>query len=197
MTAPIVEPGDFACVPIAGGVGLGIEVGQWLLALADGWPRTRVRAMRPYDHAEIYIGEADDAAPHGYTVGAYPGGARKVPLPCPPAELPGSIWSSGLIPLTATQRAGIVAWAVAHIGTPYSFIDYLAIAAHGLHLPVPGLKAYVASTNHMICSQLVDADYAANGVHLFDDGRWPGYVDPLELADLLLTLQAGAEPASV
>lgn len=192
-----VQPGDFTVCPISGDVGRGIEIGQWLLALADGWPRTRVRAMRPYDHAEIYIGQPDADGPHGYTIGAYPGGARKVALPCPPAELPGSIWSSGLIPLTAAQRTAIVAWAIDHIGTPYSFIDYLAIAAHGLHIPVPGLRAYIANTKHMICSQLCDADYAAAGVHLFDDQRWPGYVDPLDLADLLLTLQANAESASV
>ena len=150
--------------------------------------------MRPYDHAEIYIGQPDANAPYGYTVGAYPGGARKIPLPCPPADLPGAVWSSGLIPLTAAQREAVTAWALAHIGTPYSFIDYLAIAAHGLRLPVPGLRAYIQATSHLICSQLVDADYAANGVHLFKDERWPGYVDPLDLADMLLALRAGAEP---
>jgi hypothetical protein len=197
MAASIdVQPGDFCVIPISGGVGFGIEVGQWILALADGWPRAKVRAMRPFDHAEIFIGQPDADGPYGYTIGAYPGGAAKKPLPCPPEQLPGSIWSSGLIDLTAAQRDGIVGWAVDHIGTPYSFIDYVAIAAHGLHLPVPGLRAYIASTRHEICSQLVDSAYLANGVHLYADGRWPGYVDPLDLADLLLTLQAGAGPAS-
>jgi hypothetical protein len=187
-----VLPGDFCCVPIAGSVGFGIEAGQWILAVVDGWPRAAARQMRPYDHAEIYIGMPGKSAPHGYTVGAYPGGARKVALPCPAAELPGAIWSSGLIPLMAAQRAGVTAWATAHIGTPYSFLDYLAIAAHGLHLPIPGLRAYIAGSRHMICSQFADADYAANGVHLFQDGRWPGYVDPLDLADLLLSLSVKA-----
>lgn len=193
-----VQPGDFCIVPISGGVGLGIEVGQWLLALIHGWPRAKVRKMKPYDHAEIYVGMPDADAPHGYVVGAYPGGARKVALPCPPRELPGSLWSSGLIELTPTQRAGITAWAIAHVGTPYSFIDYLAIAAHGLRIPLPGLRAFIAASGHMICSQLTDAAYAANGVHLFADNRWPGDVDPLDLADLLLGLagKPGAEPAS-
>jgi hypothetical protein len=30
----------------------------------------------------------------------------------------------------------------------------------------------------MICSQLVDYCYRQNGVELFHDGRWPGYVTP-------------------
>jgi hypothetical protein len=191
-----VLPGDFAVLPISGDVGRGIEIGQWLLAVIHGWPRAKVRKMRPFDHAEIYVGQPDADGPHGYTIGAYPGGARKVPLPCPPAELPGSLWSSGLIDLTAAQREAITGWAIAHIGTPYSFIDYVAIAAHGLHLPVPGLRAYIRSSRHMICSQMVDADYTANGVHLYSDGRWSGYVDPLMLADLLLRLQASADPAT-
>lgn len=195
-----VQPGDFACVPISGGIGLGIEIGQWLLALAHGWPRTRARKMRPYDHAEIYIGEADANALYGYTISAYPGNDKpgrsgRRALPCPPAELPGAIWSSSLIPLTPAQRDGIVAWAQAHARVPYSFLGYLAIAAHALRLPIPGLRAYIARHAHLLCSQFCDADYAANGVHLFTDQRWPGYVDPLMLADLLLTLQAGAEPA--
>lgn len=204
MPSETVEPGDFAIVPIAGNVGAGIEFGQWLLALLHGWPRAKVRQMRPYDHAEIYIGQPDEDGPHGYTIGAYPGNDKpghsgRRALPCPPEQLPGALWSSGLIPLTQPQRDGIVAWAVAHEHTPYSVIGYLAIAAHGLRLPVPGLRDYISSHGHMLCSQLVDADYAANGVHLYDDGRWPGYVDPLMLADLLLGLRAGAsgsEPAS-
>lgn len=197
MPAPAREvlPGDFCIVPIPGGAGLGIEAGQWLLALLRGWPRARVRRMRPYDHAEIYIGQPDAEGPHGYTIGAYPGNDKpgrsgRRALPCPPAELPGALWSSGLIPLTPAQRDGIVAWAQAHARVPYSLIGYLAIAAHGLRIPLPGLREYIAGTGHMLCSQFTDADYAANGVHLFEDGRWPGFVDPLDLADLLLALAA-------
>jgi len=200
MTSIDVQPGDFCCCPIAGDVGLGIEIGQWILALAHGWPRAKIRAMRPYDHAEIFVGQPDADAPYGYTISAYPGNDKpgrsgRRALPCPPAELPNSIWSSGLIELTPAQRDGIVAWAEAHARVPYSFLDYVAIAAHALRLPIPGLRTYISRLNHLLCSQFCDADYAANGVHLWDDQRWPGYVDPLDLADLLLTLQAAAKPA--
>lgn len=172
------RPGDFCCVPISGEIGFGVEIGQWL-------DRDR---FQPYDHAEFYVGMPDAAGAHGYTIGAYPGGARRLPLPCPAAQLPGSLWSSGLIEPTAAQRAGIVAWAHAHVGTPYSFLDYLALTLHGLRVPAPGLRAYIASTAHEICSQLIDSGEAANGVRLFRDGRWPGYVKPGDLAMLLQSL---------
>ncbi len=64
----------------------------------------------------------------------------------------------------------------------YSFLDYLALAAHRYRLPVPGLRTYIKSTGHLICSQLVDACYQAAGVQLFDDHRWNGYVTPSDLA---------------
>jgi hypothetical protein len=37
------------------------------------------------------------------------------------------------------------------------------------------------STKHMICSQLADETALRGGWHLFDDGRWPGYVPPCDL----------------
>ena len=68
---------------------------------------------------------------------------------------------------------------------PYSWADYGALALHTLRIPAPGLKAYIAAGGHQICSQYTDAAYAANGVRLFDDGRWPGYCTPGDLADML------------
>jgi hypothetical protein len=169
------QPGDFVCVPISGPVGIGITIGQWL----DG------DRFQFYDHTEIYTGQADEAGPHGYTVSMYPGGHGKRALPCPPAQLPGSLWSSGLIELTPAQRAGIVAWALAHQDVSYSFMDYGALLLHALHIPFPGLRSYIKSTGHMICSWFVTADFMANGVQLFDDTRWEGYVKPGDLARLL------------
>jgi hypothetical protein len=169
------EPGDFCCLPISGGIGLGITIGQWL----DG------DRLQPYDHAEIYVGQADEHGPYGYTIGAYPSGAARLPLLCPPEQLPGSLWSSGIIELPRAQRDEIVLWATEHLGTPYSFLDYAAIALHGVHIDPPGLQDYIRSTHHLICSQLVDLAYSRSGVHLFDDGRWEGYVKPGDLAMLL------------
>jgi len=95
-------------------------------------------------------------------------------------------WSTGRIGMTGQQRVDVAMIGREFEHVPYSFLDYAAIAAHRLH--VPGailLRRYVRSTKHLICSQLVDAAYARAGVHLFDDGRWPGYVTPSELAGLL------------
>lgn len=157
---------------------MGITIGQYL----DG------DRFQFYDHTEIYVGRADAAGPFGYTVSTYPNGQGKKALPCQPAALPGSLWSSGLIDLTGTQRTGITGWALAHQDVGYSFIDYGALVLHAMHLNAGWLRGYIDSTRHMICSQYTDAAYAANGVHLFDDGRWPGYVKPGDLARLLQAL---------
>lgn len=179
------QPGDFVCVPVHGAVGLGIEVGEFLAAKLQRQPAE----LKPYDHAEVYVGQPDKAGPHGYTYSAYPrkaGETGKRPLACPPQELPGSLWSSGLYDPTDAQRSKIVAWCEAHPEVRYAFADYAEIAAHALRIPVPGLKDAIEDDKSFICSQYVDASWAASGVHLFNDGRWPGYVTPWDLAALLL-----------
>ena len=117
-------PGDFCCVPISGGVNgialsLGITLGQYL----DG------DRFQFYDHAEVFIGQPDDAGPHGYTMSAYPDGRGLRALPCPPQQVPGSLWSSGIIDLNAAQRYGITQWCLAHAEVKYSFLDYAALTA--------------------------------------------------------------------
>lgn len=169
------RPGDFCCVPVCGVAGLGISVGQFLDG--DRWS--------DYRHTEVFVGQADQAGPHGYTVSTYPDGPGKVALPCQPAKLPGSLWSSGLIELTGEQRVAITAWALENQRTGYSVLDYAALALHRLGMSDPGLRRYIASTGHQICSQFVDTAYAENDVHLFEDGRWAGFVTPADLAQLL------------
>ena len=97
-------------------------------------------------------------------------------------------WSTGIILLNGQQRAKITFSALQYVGTPYSAADYFAMAAKRLHLGplIPGLRNYVQTSKHMICSQLVDRCYLDGGVQLFDDGRWDGYVTPADLANLLL-----------
>jgi cell wall-associated NlpC family hydrolase len=148
-------PGDFACVPIGGTGGRLISLGERLCG----------DAFTEYDHAFIYLGDRQ-------IVQAEPGGAVTAPL----AAHAAAAWSTGKIPLTAAQRELILKAARRYVGTPYSWLDYAAIGMHSLHVRAPGLKAYVAPTRHMICSQLVDQCYADAGVRLFADGRWPGYV---------------------
>lgn len=170
MTAP--QPGDYGLCSIDGPVGRLIELGQGMLG--DGF--------RQWEHAFIVTEAENDTHPGQVeAIAAFPGGAARVHYP-----VDGPLYSSGHIPLTDAQRADIVRAAEHYLGTPYSAADYLAIAAHHWHLPGSVLlKDYVASSNHMICSQLVDRCYLDAGIHLFTDGRWPGYVVPLDLADLL------------
>ena len=177
MEKVTVQVGDFCCVPISGNVGKLISIGEWL----DG------SGFTDYDHAEIFVGMANvHEAPYGYTFGAYPGGASLVPLPCPPEALPGALWSTGHFGLDAAISYEIVQECLKLKGVPYSALDYFALVAHRLHMPGKALKNYIASTDHMICSQLVDYVYMLCGIHLFTDGRWPGYVTPADLAKLIL-----------
>jgi len=160
-------PGDFAVVRMGGRTGRLIRIGQWLNG--DGFA--------DYEHAFVYVGDAQ-------LVEAQPGGAELRPLSVYDGRP--MLWSTGRFDLTAEQRTRIVDAARHYIGVRYSFADYLALAAARFHLPVGRpLRRFVADTRHMICSQLVDQCYQDAGVHLFDDGRWPGYVTPADLANLL------------
>jgi len=183
LAAP--QPGDFCCVPIAGRVGLGIEIAQFLAG----------DKFQPYEHAQVFVGQADAGGPHGYTVSAYPDRRGRRPLPCEPAELPGSLWSSGILPLTDAQRQGIIAWCMRHTQVTYSFLDYLALELHTLRIPAPGLRDYIETSAHLICSQYTDMAWGrGGGVQLFDDGRWAGYVKP---GDLAMLLQAKMPPSQL
>lgn len=169
-------------------MGLGIEVGEYL---AESLEHVRGAKLQPYDHAEVYAGQPDEHGPHGYTYSAYPdngtnGKTGKRPLPCPAAELPGSIWSSGIISLTPLQRAGIIGWCEAHPCVSYSWPDYGAIGLRALGVKAGWLQEFIKSTASMICSYYTDAAFnQGGGVHLFRDQRWEGYVTPGDLAVLL------------
>lgn len=162
------QPGDFGLVSIAGGVGKLIRFGQWLNG--DGF--------HDYEHAFIYIGD-------GKIVEAEPGGACISDL----SEYDGRVilWSTGLIPLTDVQRKGIVETAIQWVGTPYSFLDYLAIGMYRLGITAFGISDRVISSQHMICSQLVAQDYEVHGSPLTE---YPPYlVTPGRLTDYLLSFR--------
>lgn len=92
------------------------------------------------------------------------------------ARLPDDVGRDG-----AFERAAYEATQM--IGTPYGWAQYAAIAALTLRggvvaKPTGMLARYVARSPAMICSQLVDEAYRRAGIHLFADGRPPGYVTP-------------------
>lgn len=176
-----VKPGDFFLVSFDGkNPNIGdpkhwlmhggfIRLGQW--ANGDGFSE--------FEHAGLYVGngkiiEAQNTGTAIADAHRYDGNE--------------TFWSSGIINPTDTQRAAICKAAYGYVGTPYSWPDYAALAAKRLHLGplVPGLKDYVADTKHMICSQVVDQCYQDGRYQLFNDKRWPGYVTPGSLYNLLI-----------
>jgi hypothetical protein len=177
ITAP-PQPGDFLCLPIGGPVGKLVEVGQFLAG----------QKLQPYEHAEIWVDEADAATPGGYTYSAYPDGQCRQPLGAPsPYFEYGSLWSSGLIDLTDAQRTGIVNWCKAHATVGYSALDYFELAAARLRLDLvlPPLRHAIEGSHQLICSQYVALAYLEGaGVNLFN-GVWDGLVMPMQLASLL------------
>lgn len=172
MSTPL--PGDFALTRISGFTGRAIAAGQWLIG--DG---------SPVQHAMIYVGG-------GYVVQAMPGGAEMIRLE--DANEP-VIWSTDIGASTPAQRRvwgmspdkrrAVVREALALVDTPYSFVDYASIGLAAWHIRPAWVRNFVASTSHMICSQLVDEAYKRAGVQLFDDGRLPGDVTPGDLWHLL------------
>lgn len=157
----VARYGDIGLARIKGFVGWAIQIGQWLNGDGSRWT-----------HAFI-VGR------DGVIYQAEPGGASAAPL---------DTYAGRAVfvhpELTSDQRGRVVAAAKDLLGTPYSFLDYLSIALHRFHIRPAFVERYVASTRHMICSQLADTAYARAGVHLFDDGRLSQDVTPGDLARL-------------
>jgi hypothetical protein len=157
------SPGRIGLVSIHGEVGNLIRVGQYLNG--DGFSQ--------WEHAFMDLGD-------GTVIEAEPGGARIRPL----SEYDGIevYWCDAIYAEVPEIKKGIIArMARDYEHVPYSFLDYDALFVHRLHIPVPGLKDYIASSGHLICSQLVDAAYSDAGWYIFTDHRWTGYVTPGDL----------------
>jgi hypothetical protein len=163
------QPGDIGLVTMPGFVGRLIRLGQWLNG--DGFSN--------YQHAYVVVGDYVRGSDHpGETtkiVEAMPGGALLSPL--------SRYDNMGAIYLRCPDglRRSVADAALRFIGTPYSPLDYLSLAARRFHIPAPHLRAYIRSSGHMICSQLADSAALDGGWHLFEDGRWEGDVTPLDL----------------
>lgn len=164
MSEPTV--GAIGLTQIHGGLGVMIRLGQWL---AGG-------GFANYQHAFVCVDVVGDVAT---VVEAEPGGAR-YGVYGPTDRI---LWSDFM--LTDAEQHAVVVAAESYIGTPYSFLDYLALSLHKFHIPAPYLKRYISSTKHQICSQLADQCYQDAGIHLFKDHRWPGYVMPLDLLEVV------------
>lgn len=175
----LVEPGDFAVVRTHDSASRFIQIGEWLAVRAERWGQHVPKLNEDWEHAILYVGgEVDNI------LEAESGGAQFRAFHYAPEDV---LWSSDTpsLALTYDQRRQTQSLAWKYWHTPYSWLDYDAIALHALHIPAPWLKSYIASDKHMICSQLVDQCRLDMGSHLFNDGRWPGFVMPLDLRFLI------------
>lgn len=164
MTEP--PAGTVVLSRIRGFVGVLIKIGQLLNGDAS-----------EYTHALLSLGD-------GTAIAAYPGGARIVSLSG--EEIDHGPLGYVEVPLTDDQRAKVVEIARSFLGTGYGWLDYLVLAAVRLGIPSDKLRAYVASTHTMICSQMIDEIFQCAKIHLFKDGRPSGDVTPGDLAELAL-----------
>jgi hypothetical protein len=158
------------------------------------------------NHAGVYVGD-------GLIVEAEPGkrGARYNRV----ENYADALWSTHNLPEhltpTAAELAQIATEAIGCLGTPYGLWDIVAIAftQRALGRLINPAKPYarqpwwvrriidrLASTHELICSQLVDLCYSRAAVHLFDDGRWEGFVSPEDLRALLIEGITEAKRAS-
>lgn len=153
------EPGEFGVVRTGGWAG-------WLI---------RVVTRSTVNHAFVYIC-------NGLLVEAEPSGARYGYADA----YPDAIWSGPAI--TEGKGRQIANEAIALIGTPYSWLDCLAIGLAKISgRALPGfIRSRIERTDRLMCSALCDYAYHLAGVELYDDGRLFGDVSP---GDLLLLIE--------
>lgn len=157
------------------------ELGDFALVRTNdiGGRLIRIGTDSFFNHALLYVG-------NGNVIEARPSGAGYNTVDAYSREDYYLTWSTGAWPLTDEQRKDIVLWSVAHVGTPYSWLDIAALSAKTFHVKFPGLDKRITRSDRLICSQLVDQAWEAAGVHLFDDGRLSQDVTPGDLWKLLL-----------
>ena len=171
--------------------------GSFVLTEIGGWTGKWVSAVQAFvrggsqwTHAAIVVGD-------GMMVEGQPGGAvlsplsrldgRPILVSDDPIRLildqtifPGDVGARERHEARLRQDVAVAAKSL--IGTPYTFLDYAALAAWEAGLRIGGpLRRYVEDSGHLICSALVDEAYQRAGIQLFDDGRLSGDVTPGDL----------------
>lgn len=169
----------------------------------------------PVNHAGVYVGEGKvitispsltfTSSSKQKVVEAQPGGARYADVEHYLGE--NSFWTTKLIGRKddpskddSFYRELIVENAIKTIGTPYGYLDIIAIgiAQKRLGSKIDVLKAYedqpwwvkrLTRKDRLICSQLCDYVYLLSGLHLYDDGRMSQLVSPGDLYRLILENQ--------
>lgn len=144
--------------PAIGTIGVSRIGGRtgWLIARGQSF----IGSPSLFTHAFIVVSER-------HVLQAMPGGAEIVPID-PYLEPRAAVFLHGWYELNADQEAVVRTLAFEFEGTPYNFLDYLYLAWPPAFCP-EWLKRRIASTNRMICSQLVDRILEMVGVNLFQE----------------------------
>lgn len=158
--------GDIGLTQVGGFVGWLIDLGQRL--------NKATKKYAKYEHSMLYVG------PGWAALEGQPGGAV-IDWVDKRYDTKKIVWVRPVADLTDEQADGIRAAAERLQGTPYSFLDYLALTIKRFRLPIPGVEKYVISTKHMICSQIIVEAYREEGIDLFP-GTPSGYVTPADFA---------------
>lgn len=170
--------------------------GAFFLTTVDGWTGRWVAAAQAFVRGGSQFTHAGLVLDRGQLLEAQPGGAiissveklsdyAEQGRPLMVCDRPVRRWLAehSMTPYTEqVLRAEICDKARYLEGVPYSFLDYLALAMAEWKLPGwEMVRDRVESSQHLICSALVDRAYCWAGVHLFDDGRLSGDVTPGDL----------------
>ena len=163
----VEEPrtGDVGLVKVEGFVG-------WLIDRAQRLNRANKKFAK-YEHVLLCVGT-------DWALEGQPGGAVITRVSARYKDRP-IVWVRPFPDLTDEEMAKVGNEASKLVGTPYSFLDYLALAIRRFNLPFPGVEKRVVSTKHMICSQIITEVFRRMGRDPFP-GEPSGYVTPADYA---------------
>jgi uncharacterized protein YycO len=155
----VIEPGTFGVVASPGFVPGAI----------------RLTTRSPFSHAFVVV-------EGGMIVEAQQSGAELNPLDKYSRSKDTALAFNDEEPLTAEQRAGIVAHAMSLLGVPYGFLDIVGLGMNAwLHWEPKWLVQRIQSQKRLICSQLVSRSfYLGAGIDLAC-GRPDAMVTPGDL----------------
>lgn len=150
------------------------------LSSSTAWIGKFVRTAQAVIGDHSFVTHAFIVLQDGYIIEAMPGGATFNRID----KYPHAVYSR--FDLTDEQRSEICDQAIMMHGTPYSYLDYLALAATHFNIAPGPIRRRVADSGKMICSQLCAEAYRRAGVDLFPDMRIPMDVTPGDLSRLFL-----------
>lgn len=182
-----LRPGDIGFGPIGGLVGFGVGCGQALLGDDSRYRHVLVVTTA----GETTVEDSVTRKTYPLGVEAMPSGARKVPL----ADRWNDKWVYiRLEDYPEETRHQVALHALAMVGTPYGFSDYLALAGKHFGIESDLLNNWISRVDERgypkraICSQLADAALTLAGIQVFNDGRLSQDVIPGALHHQLLRL---------